>query len=227
MKRQCFLLIFSIFSVFVSFAQKELSGYYYSKSGTYIEIKNNMFKLIMPNNAINGWYSNVMAEGIIKQVSTSFIELNTDKDFMIEAIKNIEISQRIDSVVADSIKVRFLIPYQRSKLKISISTNNFRTFELDYSDNNKELNIPSDVKSISFYISPDYIQAHTSEGLFYGTVGFDSMIEYPVENYANVLEIQIPSLNDSFFETYRIKGDYAQIVNDSIIWKGEVYKKSK
>lgn len=227
MKKLCFLFLFFLFNIFISFAQNNLSGYYYSESGTYLDIEDDKFKLIMPNNAINGWYSNVMAEGIIKQVSASFIELNTDKDFMIEAIKNIEINQWVDSIFTDSIKVRFLIPYHRRKLKVSISTNNFNTFELDYSDNNKELNIPRDVKSISFYISPDYIQAHTSEGLFYGIVGFDSMIEYQVENHARLIEIKIPFLNDSFFETYRIKRDYAQIVNDSIIWKGEVYKKSK
>jgi len=41
-------------------------------------------------------------------------------------------------MVKDSIKVFFSIPYQRSDLDISVSSNTFKTFGLNYF-NNKEL----------------------------------------------------------------------------------------
>lgn len=100
-----------------------------------------------------------------------------------------------------------------------------KNFELNYSNDKKEINIPDNTTSISFYISPDYIIPHTPNGSFYGLVAFDSMIDYTIDNGVNCIEIEIPAINNSFFQTYYIKGDYARIKNDSIIWKGQVYKK--
>ncbi|MEI3341551.1 MAG: hypothetical protein V8R52_04690 [Coprobacter fastidiosus] len=54
-----FLIVYASCIVEVS-ARIYLSGRYYAESGVYIEIKDKNFKLIMPNNAINGWNSERM-----------------------------------------------------------------------------------------------------------------------------------------------------------------------
>lgn len=84
----------------------------------------------------------------------------------------------MDSTINDSIKVSFLIPYQRGNLKINVHTNTFKTFDLIYSKSSRELMLPNNVKSITFYIVPEHIIPHTSDGLFYGIVGFDPFQEY-------------------------------------------------
>ena len=36
----------------------------------------------------------------------------------------------------------------------------------------------------------------------------------------------MPGITNSFFETYYIRGDYARMTKDGIIWKGIIYRKS-
>ena len=79
------------------------------------------------------------------------------------------------------------------------------------------------MKSITFYIKPDLIRAHTPDGLFYGAVGFDPFQEYKVEDGNNIISIEIPAINNSFFERYHIKGDYAKVSKDTITWKGVLF----
>ena len=222
-----FLIVYAFYIVEVS-ARNNLSGSYYAESGVYIEIKDKNFKLIMPNNAINGWNSEIMAEGTINKIGDSFLELNTNKNPIIEALKNLNITQTQESISIpnDSIKVKFLIPYQRGKLKILVFTNTSKIFSLNYSMTVNEINIPKDTKSISFYISPDFIKAHTTDGIFYGIVGLDSMQEYQIQKNINFIKIEIPDITNSFFETYYIRGDYARMTKDGIIWKGIIYRKS-
>ena len=221
-----FLIVYAFYIVEVS-ARNNLSGRYYAESGVYIEIKDKNFKLIMPNNAINGWNSEIMAEGTINKIGDSFLELNTNKNPIIEALKNLNITQTQESISIpnDSIKVKFLIPYQRGKLKILVFTNTSKIFSLNYSMTVNEINIPKDTKSISFYISPDFIKAHTTDGIFYGIVGLDSMQEYQIQKNINFIKIEIPDITNSFFETYYIRGDYARMTKDGIIWKGIIYRK--
>ena len=76
--------------------------------------------------------------------------------------------------------MKFSIPYQRGKLKILVFTNTSKIFRLNYLTTVNEINIPKDTKSISFYISSDFIKAHTTDGAFYGIVGLDSMQEYQI-----------------------------------------------
>ena len=87
--------------------------------------------------------------------------------------------------------------------------------------------IPNNVESISFYISPEQLNAHTFDGLFYGAVGFSSFQEYKIENNKNHISIEIPAIDGSFFERYFIKGDYARIKKGAIKWKGETFQKIK
>jgi hypothetical protein len=48
-----------------------------------------------------------------------------------------------------------------------------------------------------------------------------------LESNINYIEISIPSLTNSFFEKYYVKGEYARIVGNTIIWKGRTFIKDE
>lgn len=220
------LIIACLFCNLILSAQNSLSGNYYSRAGICLRIEQDSFKLIMPNAARNGYYSEIMAEGKIKVINESFIELNSTIIPYMKALESINITEKEDSALNDSIEIKFSIPYQREILKIMVFTDTFKTFELNYSKNSRSLKIPNDVNAITLSIRPEYIMPHNPEGLFYGILEFNSM-EYPIKKNSNLIEISIPAIDDSFFEKYYVKGDYAKVSKNAITWKGEGFKKNK
>lgn len=92
MKKILILLLIVMCSNII-YSQESIDGNYYC-TGQVLIIENNRFKLIMPNHFRNGSYSEVMAEGTIKYVDHSFLELNSDKIPYIEAIKSTKIDQK-------------------------------------------------------------------------------------------------------------------------------------
>ena len=225
------LLLLCVCFSFCLFGNKKdisnnISGTYYSPSGTRIEIKGNELFYIVPNVYTPVWHNDTLAKCLFKWIDANFIEINTTSP-TIYGRNGIKVVQSFDPTIADSIKVSFIIPYQRSNLKIQLYTNAFKTIEFKYSKSRRELMIPNNVESISYYISPEQLIPHTSDGLFYGVVGFDSYQEYRIEKNINHISIEIPAIDDSFFEQYFIKGEYARIKKGAIIWKGEIFKKKK
>ncbi len=87
--------------------------------------------------------------------------------------------------------------------------------------------LPNNIETMTFYIVPDYVFPHSYDGLFYGIVGFDPFREIQIEKNVNHISIEIPAINDAFFERYYLKGDYAKVSNDTITWKGDVFVKEK
>ena len=226
MKVRIFICLFICFNLYAFGQNKDISGVYYAQSGMYIKVKNDNFYLIIPQTHSPVWFNDTLANCTFKWVDKNFIELNSTPPNII-TLKGLNVVQSSDSTVKDSIKISFSIPYQRWKLKITVHTNTSKTFDLVYSKSNRELILPNNVKSISFYIVPEHIIPHTSDGLFYGIVGFDSFQECQIEKNINHILIEIPAIDDSFFERYYIKGDYVKVSKDSITWKGEVFVKEK
>ena len=226
MKKIIFLFILvCLFSHVALLAKEKLSGVYYNKSGMCIKIENGVFYFIVPQAPPVLYNNDTLLQSTIKRVDDHFIELNSSVPAYVVGHKGLSITQFYDPKVQDSIKVSFSIPYQRSDLRIEVYTETFKTYRLTYSKNNKELNIPSDAKSIQFHISPEYLLQHSFEGLFYGVVGFDSNEAYQIDGDTNSIKIEIPGVDDSFFERYYAKGEYARIEGDSIIWKGDTFVK--
>ncbi len=224
MKKNYLLFILFIFYSFIISAQNKLYGRYYSESGVYFEIKDDKFKLIMLNSAINGFYSDILAEGTMKYIDNSFIELNSLISPVYEIFRTLKITQSEQGLMDNDIEIKFLIPYKRDSLRIAIYTDKFKTFKFSYSDYNKSIIIPKGVNSFSFMIEPENIITHNFDGTYYGVLSLNSL-EYNIEKEIKLIEVNIPALDDSFFEKYYLKGDYVRIVNKSIIWKGEVFNK--
>lgn len=226
MKKITMFLLFISLNSYVLGQERSISGVYYSRSGMYIKVKGDNFYLIVPQSHLPIWSNDTLAKCTFKWIDRNFIELNSTLPDII-AFKELNVVQSSDSTVSDSIKVSFSIPYQRWKLKITVHTDTFKDFNLTYTKNNRTLMLPDNTKTIAFSIVPEHIIPHTPDGLFYGIVEFDSFQEFQIEKNANHIVIEIPSIDDSFFERYYIKGEYARVSKNSITWKGEVFVKEK
>ncbi|SHF03278.1 hypothetical protein [Dysgonomonas macrotermitis] len=226
MKKITILLIMFCQICLLSFGQKNIYGIYSNESGADVLITKDKFYLIIPSNHNPVWYNDTLAECTYNKVATNFIELNSIP-LNIIALQKTKIIQSIDPQIEDSIRISFSIPYNNGNLIIEIYTNENKIFNLNYKANShSDLMLPNTTRTIMFTIAPEKsVLSHTPDGLFYGAL-FYSSIEYSIEKNINCIDINIPTIDNSFFEKYYIKGDYARIVNDSIIWKGEIYKKS-
>ena len=220
--KKIMLISFCISWFSLLFAQNNISGIYLNEASMEIKIEDNMFYFIVSQSHSPIYANDTLAKCTFEWVDANFIELNS----ILPDISTYVV-QSSDTTINDSIKVSFLIPYQRSKLKIEVHTNIYSTYYLVYSNNNKELMLPNNVESISFFIVPEQIIPHTYDGLFYGIVGYDSFQDYKIEKYNNHISIEIPAIDGSFFEKYYVRGDYAKISGDSITWKREVFRKKQ
>jgi len=215
-----------LFFVLISFCAsgQDLSGTYYSEFGTKIEITGHELTYIEPHFSTSVRSNDTLAKCTFERIDADFIKINSTSPDII-ALKGLNVTQHSDSTVIDSIKLSFSIPYQRWNLKIQIHTDTFKTFDFVYSQGSRDVMLPNNVRSITFYIAPEHIIPHTADGLFYGVIGFDPLQEFEIKENTNRVLIEIPALDDSFFERYYIKDEFARISNDSIIWKGEVFVK--
>lgn len=200
-----------------------ITGNYFNESDYCLQIKKDSFKLVVQHTSPLMRSSEIWAEGVLKRINKDFIELNTINIPWEKVQKTIEVIQKRESYIND-IEIKFTIPYNRTDLEITIYDEDFNSYMYIYSKNNNKIKIPK-TESISFYIVPVNLLPHTPQGNFYGIIGFDSMIEYQIKEGMNNIEFIIPAIDDSFFERYNIVGDYARILNDSIIWKGDIYIK--
>lgn len=208
--------------------KKNATGIYYNESGEKIEIKNDRFYFIIPQIHSPVYYNDTLAKCSFEWIDDKFICLNSDPVY---PLKGLSINQFSDNSQADSIKVTFDIPIQRN-LEINVYYNThksyFRNKHVDfiYSKHNKHCMLPAGIHSIGITISPKSGISHTPLGQYYGLVSV-FVDELVIEEGKNHVTIQIPSLDDSFFEQYYISGDFAMVIGNMIVWKGEKYFKKK
>lgn len=205
--------------------QRNISGIY-STIYKDIIICNDSLKLITPDSpGIPGW---ILAECTFKWINNDFIEINSTPPFMLVK-KGIRIKQSMDTRIIDSIKLVFYIPNYKEKLDISISgsvRNRLKSYNLSYSEKNETLMLPNDIEFISISISNPVYDGEL-DGSYYGFRYCSIFSEYEIKKDINKIYIEIPAIDDSFFEKYYVKGDYAKVSKDSITWKGEVFVKKK
>ena len=114
-----------------------------------------------------------------------------------------KVSQAVDSTIHDSIIVAFRIPCNET-LIIGIGDNNFKYYRYKYKEGNTAIKLPKNIKEFDFWINPEGIMPHSSDGRFYGIVCLDSHINIKIEENVNSIIIDLPALNNSFFEQYYV-----------------------
>ena len=214
--------------LFLSCGQvKNISGTYYRKSGSsVIIITQSSFFYVEPQSHSPLHSTDTLAKCTYKWIGPEFVELNSTLPNIL-ALQGFKVSQSSDSTLNDAIKVSFSIPYHRNLLRINVFTDSFQSFRLDYTKDSKDLLLPVNTESFSFYIEPEYLIPHTPDGHFYGAVGYDSFQEFEIEKNKNHITIEIPALDDSFFERDFVEGEYAKVSGNTITWKGMVFRKRR
>ncbi|EGJ99790.1 MULTISPECIES: hypothetical protein [Dysgonomonas] len=217
-------IIFSFISIMPIYGQNNISGIFNDELGNQLEIKGEVLKLTTPDSP--GVPGKLLAECNVKRIDSEFIELNSVSPY-ITVNKELKITQQNISSLIDSLNVSFLIPYNKTNLEISILTNTFKNYNLDYDCNRNSIMLPLDTKTILFSISPGkYLTPHNPEGLYYGIL-FYSSTEHQITEGMNHVIIKLTAIDNSFFDKYYIKGDYARIIKGGIIWKDVEYRKVK
>ena len=213
-------------------AQRNLVGTYQDEAGCLIKITASHFYYIEPQYELAYWDNDTLAICSYERINDEFIELNSQSPYQIIATGYSVSKKYVEGLSEDSIEICFQIPYDRGKLNVSIQSVDIypvKEYELSYSQSDYKIQIPKGIEKISYSISPTETDmvSHEVWGMNYGILYILS--EYiEVGNGINHLDINIPSLINSFFEKYYVHGEYARILGDTIIWKGRKFiKKSK
>lgn len=212
----------------MSFGQKDISGVYKNNSGWEIIIDDSEFIYIAPYMGANVlfFYNDTLAHCTYKRINKEFIEVNSINDNIgVSVATKVTQSKTLDPI--DSIRIKFIIPYDRDKLDIAVYGSPGRC-KFEYSQKSQELSISSNTSKISFAIEPRKVSPHDDfDGRYYGRIYYYNWWEYEIESGVNNIEIEIPTMTNSFFEEYYLKGEYVRIVGNKIKWQGETYKKCR
>ena len=202
---------------------------YNDETGREIVITDSLFYYIEKHPSYPYWYNDTLAICTIKKLSNEFWELNSQDPYQTKTSGYKVLKKTVDNISDDSLEISFLIPYDRGKLIVSIMPTNIfpvKNYDFFYSQSNNSIIIPQKINCFTYSIMPDEGNAiiHDVRGMNYGIL-FMSSESIFMESDINHIEISIPSLTNSFFEKYYVKGEYARIVGDTIIWKGRKFKR--
>lgn len=220
----CLLLCWSV-NLLAQAQGKDISGeYIHKKYGTKIEIDGHNFRLIEPHVYPAVWHNDTLAKCTFKWADKHFIEINS-KSPVTTALSEMSITESADSSLNDSIAIKFNIPHQ-GMLLIDVSDNNFKNHRFKYSLNKQTaIKLPKGIKKFGFSVGPEEIHPHTPDGSFWGVTCFCPILDFDIEKGTNLIEINLPTINDSFFEQYYVVDEYVRVENNKLYWKGEVYIK--
>lgn len=190
----------------------------------YIEIKDSNFyyiKFVERNKTIEE--SDTLAKATWEWVDKNFIKIKSKSPHQV-ALSSMKVTQYKDNTFYDSIKVIFQMPYQ-SSLLINLCDNNYRWNKFVYLGKKNSIKLPVDTKELIFDIHPES-PIEQAYGKFYGVVTFSNLFdEIKIENGMNLINIDIPAIDDSYFERYYIVDEFVRVKNDCIYWHGDIFKK--
>ena len=113
-----------------------------------------------------------------------------------------------------------------SNLLAGESDNNFKNHRFKYSLNKQTaIKLPKGIKKFGFSVRPEEIHPHSPDGSFWGVTCFCPILDFDIGKGTNLIEINLPNINDSFFEQYYVVDEYVRVENNKLYWKGEVYIK--
>jgi hypothetical protein len=208
-------LLFCIVSI--STRGAGINGTYLFEDFEYMQIENDSFRIISYE-GFNG--DSIVAQGSIKKTRESnFIEL-TSKPFG-NVYDNIKIEECYDSSLVDSVKIKFVFPYNGDH-KILL----FPALFCTYSDSIMISNRQYKLKVFPWFNIVNCDSPIDIEGTTLGRIHFIYRQDYEVKNEnTNVVIIYIPNLTNSYFNRYVILNEFAKVDSRKLLWRGRVYKK--
>lgn len=206
---------------------KDIEGVYVGQYSDKIEIADAHFFLIDKDSPHFPQYSDdTLVVCDVRRITDHIVEISNKQQFE-EYEKRIQISC-IDSengrpIPSDSILVHFNYPYNSvPPLKICIYTES----DTITCNRNHEVCIPVSARSFRCSVSPMWYRSFSVYNTYDGCLSYSSPI-FDVKPSTRKIEVNMPSLDDAFFERYYITSEYLHIKGGSIYWRGEEYKNNK
>ena len=164
------------------------------------------------------WFNDTLAQCTIRWIDKNFIELNSFETSEMQVI------QKQDSRLSCT-KIAFHSPYNLGELDITICTDESQ-HSFRFSQKSRECFLPMFIKSVKFIINSPKKVEHKPEGITYGRLFYKSPT-FKISEGMNLLSVKMPMIDNSFFDRYYIRGNYALVKRRKIIWKGKVYIKQR
>ncbi len=219
------VLVLSMFSILEFVQAKKIRGtYLYSDNEEYIQIDEDIFKIIRTGVCIpcmdldKG--DSIASFGSVEYIKDGFVKLKSDIDSSI--YKNTTIEESYDASIKDSVKIKFLF-FLKGKYRIGATIG----FPYMYTENNC-ITIPKKeytLGPLNFNIYNLNLKCSGHNGEYFGRVVFYNPWYYFKDKKTNFLQITIPNLTNSYYARYFINGEYAKIEKNKIIWRNREYKK--
>ncbi len=217
--------VISMLPTFVFPQAKKIRGtYLYSDNEEYIQIDEDIFKIIRTGVCIpcvdldKG--DSIASFGSVEYIKDGFVKFKSDIDSSI--YKNTTIEESYDASIKDSVKIKFFFPF-KGKYRIDATIG----FPYMYTENNC-ITIPKKeytLGPLNFNIYNLNLKCSGHNGEYFGRIVFYIPWYYFKDNKTNFLQITIPNLTNSYYARYFINGEYAKIEKDKIIWRNREYKK--
>ena len=210
------------------FAQaKNIKGtYIYSDKEEYLQIDKDNFKIIRTRVCTLCMdldkNDSIASYGSVKYTQDGFIKLRSDRDSSI--YKNTTIEESYDASIKDSIKIRFIFPFN-GKFRIYVSSGSYPYMSAEKNC----LTIPRNKYVLAPLIFEIYnlsLKYNDVYGEYFGRIAFCNFPWYEFKNNnTNSLVISIPNLTNSYYARYFIDGEYLKVDDNKIIWRNREYKK--
>jgi len=198
-----------------------------------IEIVNGKFRFLERNWGLTTWWGD-FAEASYDWVNDDFIVLHSKQPKTI-ADESIETVCWRDSLQANFTVLNLKIPAGSSRpLDVTIyywvnDSWNWKTLRTAYYNTRGEKSVllPDSILKISLFVKPqniDPISMDNDTGLYFSSIYYSSR-EIEIEDGANNVTVEIPAINAGFFGRYHVDGEYVQVKDDALIWRGHTYRK--
>ena len=214
-----------------------LSGVYYDNTGRRLELFNDKFLFVAHPDSSWQWYDTIYAEATYSREDEQFIQLHAESPYA-KIERTIEYSSMIDESKPDSIDFYLNLPnIGKLKLKGKIraiadfSHTDYYCINFDYSPGDTiQTKLPpgKQILKIELYLAEPItpIPPDSVENIHFGPCNIYLIFIIPEDNTSQY-SVTIPGLNPSYFGRYSVNGEYVRIKQDTLIWRGRTFVKSK
>ena len=227
------------------FAQENIYGTYLSDRGAI------MIRPVTDEGDFFLYYSIQQDEGEIEYKNMAVCKINRINKKLIELnsiearsslFNGLTVKKRKSYLSLDTLYIYFDIPYNMNELEINIYLNSLEKEDLNefiFSEKNRVFKLPLVKNNIYEFFKHNKVLIDKFYPIYKYTNlnGISDISDYRIkyarvsidvnlEEMENFIEIKIPALTNNYFDRYYIEGEYAEIRENTIIWKGITFTKT-
>lgn len=224
-------LILLVFTLVHGYGQENVHRYI-GADGSVIKIKDGIFVYLTPAIRGEGGGYDTLAVCSLRRVNEHFVELNSRTDSRLSGNKISVVQSSTASGNRESVGFRLKVPYKRGALSVELFEEEslIPIYRLTYANADTVFTLPPEVrnKKLGLFIVPEKYFHVEQDGRFFGRLFYvsDCLREFVIEDETDEVTVEIPGINDLFFDTYQVENEYAQVTDDAIVWKGKTWKRA-